>query len=80
MGRIVLRTGLLLDAILLVGLILALFFTLRVWTFEIGFAGIPVTVAGILILVLVWIVEGSAADPASPRSAGSRPDDPRPVN
>jgi hypothetical protein len=75
-GKAVLALGLLLDAFLIVGLILAAF-NQRVDYFVVGYAGIPLTLCGICILVTAWIAEGFSLQRRS-RSSGEppQPDDP----
>jgi hypothetical protein len=76
-GKAVLVFGLLFDAFLIVGVILAVGFNLRESYFAVGFAGIPLTLVGIGILMLAWIAEGFSLQRRT-RSSGEppQPDDP----
>lgn len=56
-GKAILGIGLILDAWLAMGYLIAAFGP-REPIFGIGFSGIPLTVLGIAILLIAWIAEG----------------------
>jgi hypothetical protein len=66
-GKAILATGLLLDLFLIIGLVVSAFGAHALPFLPIGAFGIPVTVAGILILVGAWVAEGFVAPRQLPR-------------
>ena len=61
-GRVVLGIGLVLDAFLAIGYVITAVSGARVHFFATGILGIPLTVAGAVILALAWIAEGFVRD------------------
>ncbi len=57
-GATLLVVGLLLDAVLAVGAVLATTFALRVPILGVGFFGIPLTLLGATILLVAWVADG----------------------
>ena len=66
-GKAILATGLLLDLFPIIGLVVSAFGGQALPFFPIGAFGIPVTVAGIVVLLGVWVAEGFALPRQPPR-------------
>jgi len=75
-GKAILATGLILDAFLLIGLVVAAAGRNPgdASFFSIGFIGIPITVVGLIILCAAWIIEGFIIQPRPPHTP-DQPDD-----
>jgi hypothetical protein len=59
-GKAILATGLLLDLFLIIGLVVSAFGGQALPFFPVGAFGIPLTVAGAIILLGAWVAEGFA--------------------
>jgi hypothetical protein len=66
-GKAILATGLLLDLFLIIGLLVSAFGGQALAFFPIGAFGIPLTVAGILVLLGIWVAEGFVVPRQPPR-------------
>lgn len=76
-GKAVLAAGLIFDAFLLIGFVVALLTRnpAEASFFAIGFFGIPVTVSGLVILCAAWIIEGFVLQPRPPHTPDGRSSD-----